>query len=280
MSSSVISLKKNPVADLFKFLKKPRLNNPILLVIWERSLGNLAKRVGGMLVEKLSAEVFCEINPTGFYHLSGVEIIDDVAYIPRNRFFYGQRDDLVIFIGYEPQLNHYQFLSALLDIAQHHLFVQEIYTLSSFASVLAYNALRVIYVVYNEDEMKKRREDYKLVDMNYVGPPAISSYLLWEAKRRRIFGISLWPEVPFYLASIDDFKAQKVVLEFLGRRFNIDFDLGQIDQLAEEQSKNLLDLRAKDKKVDRYLGSIELNIPLTQEESLYLTNKIQERLRH
>ncbi len=278
MNSSVTSLKKNPVTDLFKFSKQPSLNNPILLVIWEHSLGNLAKRIAHMLVEKLSGEVFCEIKPANFYHLRGVEIVDDVAFIPQNQFFCGQRDDLVIFIGYEPQLNHHLFLSALLDIAQHHLSVQKIYTLSSFASVLPYNAPRMIYVVYNEDEIKEELKDYKLVDMTYIGPPAISSYLLWEAKKRRIPGISLWPEVPFYLAAIDDFRAQKVVLEFLGRRFNIQLDLGKIEKLAEEQSKNLLDLRMNDKEVDRYLGSIELNIPLSQEESLYLTNKIRERL--
>lgn len=278
MNSSAIFLKGNPVVNLFKFLKSPTIATPNLLIIWERSLGRIGKRVGDMLREKISGEVFCEIEPAHFYHLGGVDIEDDVASIPLNKFFYGQKKDLVIFTGYEPQLNHNQFLSTILDIAQYHLYAQKIYTLSSLASVIPYNAPRRIYVVYNKIELEEEIKDYGLTEMNYEGPPAISSYLLWLAKEREIPGISLWPEVPFYLAPLDDFKTQKAILEFLGRQFSIEFDLGQIERLSEEQSRHLLDLRKNDKEIDRYLGSIELNIPLTAEESLYLTNKISTGL--
>lgn len=62
--------------------------------------------------------------------------------------------------------------------------------------------------------------------MTWEGPAAISSYLLWLAKRRGILGVSLLPEIPIYLATGEDPHAVKVTLSFLNRRFNLGLDLG------------------------------------------------------
>jgi len=56
--------------------------------------------------------------------------------------------------------------------------------------------------------------------MNWKGPPAINSYLLWVAKKRDIPGVSLWAEIPFYLAVGEDFQAIKIGLSFLDKKFN------------------------------------------------------------
>ncbi|MEO0095701.1 MAG: PAC2 family protein [candidate division WOR-3 bacterium] len=265
--------------DIIRWIREPELNNPVLFVIWERVPGKIGEMIFNELNEKINGEVFCEITPVIFYTLNGVEIENDIAVMPENRYYCGQRNDIVIFKGFEPQFNHYQFISAILEIACERLFIKEIYTLNSLVSSLTFSAPRRIWGVYNESGIKKKMKEYGLLDMTYEGTPATSSYLLYEAKKKNLPGMSLWCEIPFYLSLVDDYQSQKIVLQFLRKRFSIDFELNKFDQLAGIQEQRLLSLRMNDKKVDQYLGSIEMNIPLTQEERLYLTNKIYEELR-
>ncbi len=265
--------------DIIRWLREPALNNPVLFVIWERIPGKIGEGIFNELNDKIRGEVFCEITPAIFYTLNGVEIENDIAIMPHNRFYCGQRNDIVIFKGFEPQYNHYQFISAILEIICENLFIKEICTLNSLLSTFTYSAPRRVWGVYNEIGIKERMRDYGLLDMTYEGPPAMSSYLLYEAKRKNLPGMSLWCEIPFYLSLVDDYQSQKMILQFFRKRFGLDFELNKFDRLAEEQEKRLLNLRMKDKKVDQYLGSIEMNISLTQEERLYLTNKIYEELR-
>lgn len=279
MSFSKNFSRKMQKDDIIRWIKEPEFKKSILLIIWEGLPGKIGGRVFNEINEKLKCEVFCEITPSIFYPLNGVEIENDVAVMPNNRLYCGQENDVVIFKGFEPQFNHYQFVSAIIDTVCKQLFIKEIYTLNSLVSNLTYSAPRKLWGVYNEDGMKEKMKSYGLLDMTYEGPPAMSSYLLWFAKKRKISGMSLWGEVPFYFSLIDDYQLQKKVLEFLRKRFGIEFELNEYDRLAEEQEKKLLNLRMTDKRVDQYLGSIEMNIPLTQEESLYLTNKIFEELR-
>ncbi len=276
MNSSENFSKKTKVNNLIRLDNIPELKKPTLFIIWERIPGKIGERVFEELNRNLNGEKFCEINPGRFYSLNGVEINDNIASIPYNRFYYIQRSDVLIFKGFDPQLNHYQFISAIIKCACGYLSVQEIYTLNSFLSFITYDTPRNIWAVYNGNGIKEKMKGYNLLDMNYEGPPATSSYLLWLARKREIPGMSLWCEIPSYLTLVDDFQSQKGVLQFLSKRFGIDLDLTHFDKLIQEQKNKLLNLRMVDKKVDQYLWSVENKILLSQEESLYLSNKIYE----
>ncbi len=106
----------------------------------------------------------------------------------------------------------------------------------------------------------------------------MSSFLIWSAWQRKIPGLSLWPETPFYLASVDDYKSRRPVLEFLSSNLGIDIPLNELDEKIEQQSSQILKLRSQDKDVDRYLGSLEMNISLTQEEAEILAKKLADYL--
>ncbi|MCX7995942.1 MAG: PAC2 family protein [candidate division WOR-3 bacterium] len=278
MNFSGIFSKKIQIDNLIKWIKKPPLDKPVLFIIWEKIPGKIGEKIFQSINEKANIQIFCEIIPAIFYPLNGVEIENDVAFIPYNRFYFDQKRNLVIFRGYEPQLNHYQFVLAIVDVVCSYLSVSEIYTLNSFVSNLNYNAIRKIWSVYNNGDIQEKMKNYGLHNMTYEGPPAISSYILYIARERNLPGVSLWCEIPFYLSLVDDFQSQKVVMQFLNDRFGFGFDFSRIDSLCNEQKERLLRLRMTDKKVDRYLWSIEMNISLTEEESLYLTNKIHEEL--
>jgi len=114
--------------------------------------------------------------------------------------------------------------------------------------------------------------------MNWEGPPAISSYLLWIAERRGIPGVSLWPEIPFYLAAGEDFQAIKLTLSFLDKRFNLGLDLRELDERIRDQNIKIDQLREEDSEINKYIGMLEGELSLSGEEQMELTKKVTELL--
>ena len=114
------------MTDLFRFCRQPELQNPSLIVGFSEDAGELAPKVIDYLNEKIKGESFCEIEPSEFFSLGGVAIENDVAQFPEGKFYCGERKDLLIFKGSEPQFERYQFLQTVLDVAQHHCKIRSI----------------------------------------------------------------------------------------------------------------------------------------------------------
>jgi len=266
------------MTDLFRFCRQPELQNPSLIVGFSEDAGELAPKVIDYLNEKIKGESFCEIEPSEFFSLGGVAIENDVAQFPESKFYCGERKDLVIFKGSEPRLERYQFLQTVLDVAVHHCKIKELYTISGTISSIAHTTPRSILTVFNQPEFQEKLQGYGLEDMNWEGWPALNSFLLWVAERRNIPGVSLWPVIPFYLAGVDDWEAQKRVLEFLDERFGLGIDFSDINEDVAKQNEKIAQLRTRSPEVDNYVQKLESNLTLTEEESEKLVREVEEFL--
>ena len=264
--------------DIFKFSERPRFENPSMIVGWEQDSGRLSPRVIEYLNKKLNGKFFCEVEPSGFFPLAGVSIENDIAQFPENKFYYCRRNNLVIFKGDKPRFERYKFLNAISDLAQNDFKIKELYTVSSTICPTAHTNPRQISAVYNQREFQKGLRGFGLEDMNWQGPPAISSYLLWIAKNRGIPGASLWPQVPFYLAAGEDLQAIKVTLSFLDKRFNLDLDFTELDEEINNQNTKIEMLREKDSEIDKYINMLEGELALSEDEQMELTMKVTELL--
>jgi len=264
--------------NIFKFSERPQFENPSLIIGWQEDSGKLSPKVIEYLNKKIKGKSFCEIEPTGFFSLAGVAIENNIAQFPENKFYYSQRNDLVIFKGNEPRFERYKFLNAIADLAQHHFKIKELYTISSTISPAAHTSPRRISAVFNQREFQKSLRGCGLEDMNWEGPPAINSYLLWIAKNRGIPGASLWPQIPFYLAASEDFQAIKMTLSFLETRFNLDLDFTELDEEIKNQNTKIEMLREEDSDIDKYIGMLEGELPLSEAEQVELTMKVTELL--
>ncbi len=264
--------------DLFRSTRQPDLENASLIVGWERDAGGIATRVIDHIIKSIKGKSFCEIEPADFFQLGGVEVENDVAQFSGNRFFAGETKDLILFMGNEPQFSHFKFLNVMLDIAQHHCRIKELYTISATVSSIPFNNPRRILAVYNAKEFQNSLRNYELLDMTWEGPPALNSFLLFTAKIRHIPGVSLWPEIPFYVATVDDYRAQKSTLQFFNKRFNLNIGLDILDEAIERQSLEMLKLRKQDPHVDHYMKLIDENLSLSQEDNLDLANKVSQFL--
>ena len=264
--------------DIFKFSRQPKFENPALIVGWQEDAGNLSPKVIEHVNRKIKAKSFCEIEPVAFFSLGGVEIENDTAQFPECKFYCSQRNDLVVFKGSEPQFERHEFLNVLSDLAQHYCRTKELYTINGTISSIAHTGPRAVLAVFNQQKFQRGLRSFGLQDMNWKGPPAISSYLLWIAKRRGIPGVSLWTEVPFYLAACEDFQAIKTTLSFLAQKFDLGSDFGELDEQIRQQNAKIARLREEEQSIDKYIGMLESGLSLSGEEQMELSQEVTEFL--
>jgi proteasome assembly chaperone (PAC2) family protein len=264
--------------------KEPDLRRSSLVLGWSEDMGNLGRKVTDYLNWKLRGEEFAEIEPEDFFSLGGVAIEGNLARFPESKFYACQEHELVVFQSGSPGAEWYKFLNSVLDVAEHHCRVKELYILGAMVSFSAHTAPRELLAVVNSAEMKEVLGQYDLArDMDYqTSPgerPTLNSFLLWVAKGRDIPGVSLWVPIPFYLAAMEDAQAQKKVLSFLNERLDLKIDFSDLDQEIREQNEQLAQVRSRFPQIDDYINRLESNLMLSEEENGELIKKIEDFLR-
>jgi len=267
-----------------KIYKEPDLRRSSLVLGWSEDVGNLGLKATDYLNQKLKGQEFAEIEPEDFFLLGGVAIKGNLAQFPESKFYACQKHELVVFQSNSPEAEWYKFLNSVLDVAEHHCRLKELYILGAMVSVSAHTTPRELLAVVNSAEMKEVLSRYDLArDLDYQTPPSerptLNSFLLWIAKGRNIPGVSLWVPIPFYLAAVEDAQAQKKVLSFLNERLDLKIDFSDLDQKIREQNEQLAQARSRFPKIDDYINRLESNLMLSEEENEELIKKIEDFLR-
>ena len=267
-----------------KILKEPDLRRPSLVLGWHEDMSNLGRKTTGYLNRKLKGQEFAEIEPEDFFPLGGVAIEGNLAQFPESKFYACREHELMVFQSGSPGAEWYKFLNAVLDVAEHHCQVKELYTIGAMVSLSAHTAPRRLLAVVNSAEIKEVLSQYELTrDLDYQTPPGerptLNSFLLWIAKGRNIPGVSLWVPIPFYLATVEDVQAQKKVLSFLNARLDLKIDFSDLDQEIREQNEQLAQARSHFPQIDDYINRLESNLMLSEEENGELIKKIEDFLR-
>jgi len=264
--------------------KEPNLRRSSLVLGWSEDMSNLGRKATGYLNRKLKGQEFAEIGPEDFFSLGGVAIEGNLAQFPESKFYACQKHELVVFQSGSPGAEWYKFLNSVLDVAEHHCRVIELYTIEAMVSFSAHTAPRELLAVVNSAEMKEVLSPYELTrDLDYQTPPGerptLNAFLLWMAKERNIPGVSLWVPIPFYLAAMEDAQAQKKVLSFLNERLDLKIDFSDLDREIREQNEQLARARSRFPQVDDYINRLESNLVLSEEENGELIKKIEDFLR-
>jgi len=267
-----------------KTYKEPNLGESSLVLGWSEDMGNLGRKATGYLNWKLRGQEFAKIEPEDFFPLGGVSIEGNLAKFPESKFYACPQHKLVIFQSDTPRTEWYKFLNSVLDVAEQHCRVKELYILGAMVSFSAHTTPQRLLTVVNSTEMKGVLSQYDLVgDMDYQTPPGerptLNSFLLWIAKGRNIPGVSLWVPIPFYLATVEDAQAQKRVLSFLNERLDLKIDFSDLDEEIREQNEQLARLRSRFPQIDDYINRLESNLMLSEEENGELIKKIEDFLR-
>lgn len=268
----------------FKLFIKPKLESSSLVVAWNQDAGRVGAKVADYLNKELAGRELAEIEPEGFFSLTGVSVEDDIAQFPESKFYWCRGKSLVIFKSDIPRYEWYEFLSLVLDVAEKYCKVKEIYTVGGMVSPGAHTTPRLLLSVANSTEMKRMLRQYDLIsDMDYETQdgqrPTFSSFLLWAAKRRNIAGASLWVPVPFYLLAVEDPGACKKVTEFFDRRFELNINFADMDDEITKQDRKIAQIRSQLPELDGYINKLENDLGLTVKESEKLVKEMEEWLR-
>ncbi|MGB9628987.1 MAG: PAC2 family protein [Thermodesulfobacteriota bacterium] len=269
-------MRKNPV----KIYKTVSLQNPPLLVSWHtQDAGQLGSKVTDFLIEKLNGQRIGEIDPLGFFSFGGVRFKEDLVQVQESQFWACKEHNLLIFKSDEPLFEHYQFLITILNFVKDRYQTQELYTLSGAISLTPHTRPRRIWAVFNHLEMKQRLQGYGLENMTWEGPPAISSYLLWVARAKGVLGMSLWPEIPFYLSNRQDPQAIGQTLSFLDQKFGLRLDLMEWEIETAILNRKIAHLRKENSEIERCLSLLEKGMRIDENDQLKLTKEIDELFR-
>lgn len=263
----------------FDIFKRIQLEDPSIIIGWQtQDFGKLASTSIDFLLDNIEVQNVAEILPSGFYSFGGVRFKENIVQVPETRLWASEKYNLIILKSEEPEFEHYKFLNTIIDLANHFGRIKEIYTISGTISYIPHTFHRRILAVFNQPFLKESLLELGLQEMTWEGPPAISSYMLWVAKRRGVSGISLWPEIPFYLAGRKDPEAARSIIFFLKRRFNLDIQLSKFDMKIKEWNDRLSRFRNENSEVDQYIQRLEKGLVLDEKEQLRLIKDIEEFL--
>ncbi len=268
-------MEKGPVETF----ETPPLHDPTLIVCWQtRDIGRLASSVVDRLNQGTEARTIAEMKPLGFFLFKGITFREDLVNVPACQFWASERKNLLIVRSDEPDAQHYLFLSALLEFALGHYRVGEMYTVNGTVSFSPHTRPRRILGVFNDPGFREKLGGYGLEDLTWEGAPALSSYLLWLAGKRGLQGVSLWSEIPFYLAAREDPQAVLSTLSFFNRRFRLSLETADLDGKIRDQNERISTLRKENPEVDRSIQLLEKDMELDQEQQVNLVTEVSRFL--
>ncbi len=250
-----------------------------MIVGWTRDIGAVSRGVVDFLAEAPGASRFGEIRPVGFFPVGGVTIEDDVARFAHSRLTSNEQNNLVILRSDEPQSHKYEFLNAVLDLAEYYNGAEALYTINGIGSMIPHTATRRVFMVANDPVLQRELRRFVPAGLAWQGPPHMSTYLLWLAKNRRLPGVGLWVEVPFYLADSEDFQAIRTAVALLAGIFGWDYDLDDLDRHAAEEDETLAQLREEDPEIDAKIRILEQGETLDRDEQRELVEAVQGALK-
>ncbi|MFY9402557.1 MAG: PAC2 family protein [Candidatus Omnitrophota bacterium] len=234
-----------------KFIKRPRLRNPYLIVAWP-GMGEVAFRAAAYLIEKLKAEEFASIPPEDFFYLTS-SMVDKgllkVPELPHSKFYYHKnkngKNDFIIFISNaQPDLSRAdEYSRRIIQVAKEF----KAKTVVSFASMplgIDHTQEPGVWFAATSSMIGSK---FKRMGLNALSAGAISGMnglFLGIALREGMNGFCLLGEIPLYTIQIDNPKASGAVLTALSKVVNLNIDLsGLLEQSRsmEAEINKLLD---------------------------------------
>jgi len=258
--------------------EEPRLRNPYLLCGMSGWVDGGEAATGSIryLVSKLEAKKFAEI-PIDKFHISQVagqlslrpqiKIEDGILkehHFPENQFFYWTNitadNDLVLFLGTEPNLNWKEYSDAVLGLVDRFA-ISRIYLLGGVLDKVPYTKEPKVSCLCSSNELKDEMQKYGMEPINYEGPGRWGTSLLYTCQKKRYemvcptVAVSYYPE--FNVIISRNPKAIRAMLIRLRDLLHIKLDLSDLDREGEELEAKLEFMASHNPKFRAYIEQLE-----------------------
>jgi proteasome assembly chaperone (PAC2) family protein len=221
-----------------------------MLASWP-GIGDVSIIVASYLLKKLDFKELGEIEPAYFFDAIGVVARDNIVeepHFPQSRFYYWKNpagDDIILFIGEDqPITKGYELANCVVDVAVKFQ-VKRIYTCAAALSRIHHTEQPRVWGVVTSPDMSDELDKYELVQRGNLQIAGLNGLLLGVTKERNIEGICLLGEVPVHATRIQNPVAALAVLKVLTRMLNIEVDIGELTQIANEAAERLKQVAAE-----------------------------------
>jgi proteasome assembly chaperone (PAC2) family protein len=208
------------------------------------------------LIDKLDAQKFAEIEPTGFYIYSfpgSMEIaalfrphteikngIIEFYEIPANTFFYSEESNLILLLGKEPNLNWEEFAECIFSVCSE-FGVEMIYFIGSVAGLVPHTREPRLFCSVSESGLRETFQHYGVKFTNYAGPASIVTYLTANCSKQNIKMVSLVAAIPAYVQGSNP-KCIEAVTRRIAGMLELEIDFDDLITMSDEFEKKLDDV--------------------------------------
>ena len=260
----------------YEIIRTSRIKKPPLIIGWKtKDVGGLGSGAVDFLIENLGGREIGRVNPVGFFTLSGVNIVHDIVTMHECTFYACEESNLLLLKTDEPDEDRFAFLNVLLDIAESFQ-TREFYTINGNPALISHAQRRQMLSVCNDPHFGEILEKFGLSKLSYEGPPALSSFLLWTAQRRRITGASIWIDIPFYLTQLRDFQALYLTLDFFNRKYSLNLSLDKLYAQIENQNSKIEKFLEEVPETRKNIHLLESGILLDNKEQMSIVQEFYD----
>jgi proteasome assembly chaperone (PAC2) family protein len=230
---------------LAKLYARPRLRSPVLLAAWP-GISNVAIIVASYLERKLGFKRLGEIQASHFFDPIGVIVRDNVVEapsFPQSRFSYWKNQagggDIMLFIGeQQPAAKGYELANSVLEVGIK-FSIKRVYTFAAALTRIHHTEQPRAWAVATSREVAEDLGRYNLVQKRNLQIAGLNGLMLGVAKERDIEGVCLLGEVPMYATKIQNPMAALAILKTLAGMLDIEIDLAELNQLANETRESM-----------------------------------------
>lgn len=253
--------------------ERPNLKNPSMVLGFSGWMdgGNVSTGTVKYLIGKLKAKKFAEINPQNFYIFSLPGTMTEVAQFrpytkikdgiltdfqyPKNEFFYNKKNNLILFLGKEPNLGWDEYSNCIFKLSDE-LSVKRICFVGSVAGPTPHTRESKILCSVSSEEEKAKLKDYDVKFTDYEGPASITTLLTKISKEKKIKMVNFVAEIPIYIQTQNP-KGIEAITKRLVKLLNIDVDLEDLHKMREEFEKDVDKAVAKQPALAQQIKKLE-----------------------
>ena len=234
---------------------RPKLKNPRLVIGFSGWMNGGEVSTGAIdwLIMQLQAKVLAEIDPEGFYIYNFPGTMESMMMfrpyakitkglvksyeMPRNTFFYDEENNLILFLGKEPNMNWSEFAGCFFDLCDE-FSVKSIYFIGSVAGLVPHTREAKILCSVSNSGIKKELQSHGFGFSDYEGPASFVTHLTAGCIDEDISMASLVVTVPAYVQGENPISIETVVRN-IGSLLGMHLEMDELRDTSDDFERRL-----------------------------------------
>jgi proteasome assembly chaperone (PAC2) family protein len=243
--------------EKLNIFKRPQLANARLLLGFSGWMdgGEVSTGTVKCLIDKLGAERFAEIEPAGFYICSFPGSMEVAALfrphtkisdgliesydIPTNTFFCSEQNNLILFLGKEPNLCWEEYAECIFAICDD-FDVKTVYFIGSVAGLVPHTREPRLFCSVSRAELRDIFQHYGVKFTNYEGPASIVTHLTFRCLEHAVDMVNFVATIPAYVQGNNP-RCIEAVTRRLAGMLDLEVNLDDLAAVGDEFEKKLND---------------------------------------